>query len=201
MLNSVHYLKYRLGLATALTQTTHAERQILRDAANGKKRLAEIGVFHGVNSRAFREVMAPDAVLIAIDPYYRFFFGIRGSGWARRIAHREVDKVARGKVIWIEETGANAVRRPEIAGLLPIDFIFIDGDHSYEGLKADWASWSPNVVPGGIVALHDSRNSDGAGSERFTSEVILRDDRFEEIATVDRLTVMRRRAVAGQGGR
>src|SRR5262245_8562946 len=36
-----------------------------------------------------------------------------------------------------------------------IDFLFIDGDHSYEGCKADLDSWLPKVKPGGIVALHD----------------------------------------------
>lgn len=198
MLNSVHYFKYRLGFAPALTQTSDAERQLLREAATGRKRLAEIGVFHGVNARTFREVMASDGILIAIDPFHRFFFGIRGYGWARRVAHREVAMVDRGRVIWIEETGGNAVSRPELKDVLPVDFIFIDGDHSYEGLQADWTSWSPNVAPGGIVALHDSRNSGGAGSERFTSDVILRDDRFEVISSVDTLTVLRRRDTVSQ---
>lgn len=37
----------------------------------------------------------------------------------------------------------------------PVDFLFIDGDHTYDGVKADWEMYSPLVRPGGLVALHD----------------------------------------------
>lgn len=37
----------------------------------------------------------------------------------------------------------------------PVDMLFIDGDHSYEGVKADYELYSPLVRPGGIVAFHD----------------------------------------------
>lgn len=37
----------------------------------------------------------------------------------------------------------------------PIDFLFVDGDHTYEGVKRDWDMYSPLVRKGGIVALHD----------------------------------------------
>jgi predicted O-methyltransferase YrrM len=36
-----------------------------------------------------------------------------------------------------------------------IDFIFIDGDHSYEACKADILAWSPLVKEGGVIAFHD----------------------------------------------
>jgi predicted O-methyltransferase YrrM len=37
----------------------------------------------------------------------------------------------------------------------PIDFLFIDGAHEYEGVVADIEGFLPHVVPGGLVALHD----------------------------------------------
>lgn len=37
----------------------------------------------------------------------------------------------------------------------PIDFLFIDGDHSYAGVKADYEDYSPLVRPGGFVGFHD----------------------------------------------
>ncbi|MBS4059944.1 MAG: class I SAM-dependent methyltransferase [Bacteroidetes bacterium] len=39
---------------------------------------------------------------------------------------------------------------------LPIDIIFIDGDHSYEGVKRDWSLFSPMVSEFGLVVFHDT---------------------------------------------
>jgi hypothetical protein len=36
-----------------------------------------------------------------------------------------------------------------------LDFVFIDGDHRYECVKADIEAWLPKVKPGGILAGHD----------------------------------------------
>jgi len=36
-----------------------------------------------------------------------------------------------------------------------IDFLFIDGDHTYEGVKTDFEMYSPLVREGGIIAFHD----------------------------------------------
>jgi len=35
------------------------------------------------------------------------------------------------------------------------DFLFIDGDHSYEGVKDDWTNWSPLLTTPAIVVFHD----------------------------------------------
>lgn len=44
----------------------------------------------------------------------------------------------------------------------PFDFIFIDGDHTYEGVKADWENYHDMVKPGGAVGFHDtSRMGEG----------------------------------------
>ncbi len=37
----------------------------------------------------------------------------------------------------------------------PVDFMFIDGDHSYEGVKADYINFKDVVKPGGFIAFHD----------------------------------------------
>jgi predicted O-methyltransferase YrrM len=39
---------------------------------------------------------------------------------------------------------------------LPIDLLFIDGDHSYEGVKRDWELFSPFVQPFGLTIFHDT---------------------------------------------
>jgi len=179
-----------MGLAKAETQTTEAERECLSRHAAGKRRLAEIGVWHGVTTCRLRQAMAPDAAIFAIDPYP---CGRLGFSMHRIIAHREVAKVPNGNVYWIPQTGAQAAASLRDSG--PFDFVFIDGDHSYESIQADWQGWSKLMAPGGLIALHDSRSTpqrqiDHAGSVRFTSEVILHDRGFALAAEVDSLTVV-----------
>ena len=36
-----------------------------------------------------------------------------------------------------------------------VDFLMIDGDHTYAGVRSDFESFVPLVRPGGLVALHD----------------------------------------------
>ena len=38
----------------------------------------------------------------------------------------------------------------------PIDLLFIDGDHSYKGVKTDWELFAPLVKKFGIVVFHDT---------------------------------------------
>ena len=191
-----HFLLWNVGLAKAGTQTTKAERDCLRRHAANKRRLVEIGVWHGVTTTCLREVMAPDGVLIAVDPYPR---GRLGVSLQQIISKREVGRLTRGTVRWVRTTGAEAAQRHAVHKAEPIDFIFIDGDHSYDAIAADWYGWSPLVGPRGVVALHDSRsgagrNLDDAGSAVFTREVILQDPRFAVIDEVDTLTVLQRTA-------
>ena len=37
----------------------------------------------------------------------------------------------------------------------PINLLFIDGNHFYEGVKADIESWVPHVIKEGLVCFHD----------------------------------------------
>jgi predicted O-methyltransferase YrrM len=62
----------------------------------------------------------------------------------------------------------------------PIDLLFIDGDHSYDGVKSDWELFSPHMTEFGIVVFHDTiwdRRSDSTwsradmGVPRFVDEL------------------------------
>jgi predicted O-methyltransferase YrrM len=49
----------------------------------------------------------------------------------------------------------------------PIDMLFIDGDHSYEGCKADWDLFSPHVSQFGVVIFHDTIWEVGQVEEKY----------------------------------
>src|SRR5262249_23043265 len=38
----------------------------------------------------------------------------------------------------------------------PISLLFIDGDHSYEGVRDDFLSWKSYLQEGGLLVFHDS---------------------------------------------
>lgn len=63
-------------------------------------------------------------------------------------------------------------RDPELVAkaqeLGPYDFVFIDGDHRYEAVRADWANFSPMAR---VVAFHDILPRPGYGVSELWSEV------------------------------
>jgi predicted O-methyltransferase YrrM len=190
---TVHFLLWLIGLARAETQTTEAERECLVRYATGRRRVAEIGVWHGVTMRLLLAAMHPSGTYFAIDPYPVGRFGFSPQ---RVIARAGLGRAKQKTIRWLRTTGSLACVDPVVREA-PIDFLFIDGDHSYEGLRGDWEGWSGLIGEDGVVALHDSRPTPtrpihDAGSVRYTAGVIRMDPRFQVIAEVDSLTVLQR---------
>ena len=50
------------------------------------------------------------------------------------------------------------------AAVQEVELLFIDGDHSYEGARADFDRWSALVGPGGHLLFHDAVDSGGYGN-------------------------------------
>jgi cephalosporin hydroxylase len=55
---------------------------------------------------------------------------------------------------------------------IEIGVIYIDGDHSYEGVKSDWVNYSPLVVVGGYVLI-DNYHDNYDGIDRFIDEELI----------------------------
>src|SRR5436309_1730773 len=119
------FVRWWLGLASPTTQTTDAERDCIARYAAGCKNVAEIGVWHGVTTCQLLQAMDPAGTLWAVDPYPK---GRLGFSTQRVIAHRTVRPFDRGRVRWLRTTGREAA--PLVSG--QVDFLFIDGDHTYE---------------------------------------------------------------------
>lgn len=59
----------------------------------------------------------------------------------------------------------------DLLGNETIDFLFIDGDHRYNGVKSDFEMYSPLVRKGGIVAFHDIIPNTSTHEDASTIEV------------------------------
>jgi methyltransferase family protein len=66
-----------------------------------------------------------------------------------------------------------------------IDVLFIDGDHSEEGVLADFAMWHPKVKDGGKVAFHDVRNLRSPGVSKALSRVLWSSTHVANVRLVD----------------
>ena len=195
---AVHCARYFLGLDEPETQVTRNERELLGRHVANKRRAVEIGVFEGSTTRFLADQMDREGELYAIDPFFGGRFGIC---WGELIARAEMRKSRGAKIHAINALSYNAVRI--ING--SFDFIFLDGDHSIEGITRDWRDWADRVKPMGIFALHDTSVPDYCpdvarlGTVKFFGEVILHDGRFEHVEQIDSLNILRRRATVSAG--
>jgi predicted O-methyltransferase YrrM len=130
------------------------------------RRVVEIGTFHGGTLWAFAQLATSDATLVSVDlPGGEF-----GGGYTEEQAARFKNFLRHGQQVVAlpldshDEATLTAVR--EALGGAPVDLLFIDGDHRYQGVNRDWELYSPLVRKGGLVAFHDILpDSDWEGSE------------------------------------
>jgi GT2 family glycosyltransferase/predicted O-methyltransferase YrrM len=180
-----------VGLRPAAAQHSLAEARLLKRFARGTLTVVELGVAEGGSAVELRSVMSSAGRLFLVDPYQP---GSLGISMARIVARRTVHGVHNGRVNWLRCHSEEAV----LGWREPIDFLFIDADHSYERARSDWMQWTPFVRPGGHVALHDSVVFPGgwadeqSGPVRLVGEILAAERPWSVIDQADTLTVLRR---------
>jgi len=117
--------------------------------------LLEIGTYKGGTLFVFARLAAASATVVSVD--LPSSFRNRVAWLIRRPLLRRI--VRRGqRLILIRRDSHRAATLARVEAELQgrkLDFLFIDGDHSYEGVKQDFAMYSPLVRAGGVVAFHD----------------------------------------------
>ena len=130
----------------------------------------EIGTSAGGTLYLLTRVAAEDAVIVYVDLAVPWFSARARSRLAR----------AGQRVVGIgADSGDAATQRRVIEALggRPLDVLFIDGDHSYDGVRRDFELYAPLVRAGGIIGLHDVNRDDDAAHAvsgevpRFWSEL------------------------------
>ena len=144
-----------LGLQAARAQHTLEEAACLTRWARGRRQLLEIGVAEGASALILRQAMDPNGDLWLIDPFHLSRNPLFNTGLMA--ARRTIKRGNRGQVHflvgWSHEV-AKWWRNP-------LDFLFIDGDHRYDVVLADWKGFSSWVKTGGVVTFHDAVGADG----------------------------------------
>ncbi len=119
------------------------------------KVVVEIGTANGGTLFMFTRVAAEDAILISIDlPGGAFGGGYprwRAPLYRRFALPRQSLYLLRGDSH--SQVMINALER--VLNGRSIDLLFLDGDHSYAGVRSDHELFSPLVRHGGLVAFHD----------------------------------------------
>ena len=153
---------------TAFLQMLEAERP---------QTVLEIGTAGGGTLFLLTRVAAPDALLVSVDLKH----GQYGGGHPRwrvplyRSFAREAQRVELVAGDSHDPRTQDHVRR--LLDGRALDLLFIDGDHSYEGVSQDFTDYSTLVRAGGLVAFHDivpggpGKHGDPGGVPTFWSEL------------------------------
>ena len=118
-------------------------------------RSLEIGTNYGGTLFLLCHLSAPGAQIISVD----LPSGPFGGGYPRRKIplFRKFRKAGQQLHLiransHLQETKERVMRI--IDGEL-LDYLFLDGDHTYEGVRQDFEMYAPLVRKGGMIALHD----------------------------------------------
>jgi predicted O-methyltransferase YrrM len=132
------------------------------------RRVLEIGTATVATLYLLTRVAVDDAVIVSVD--------VRAPAF-QRSARARLGRPGQ-RVVSIEADSHDPELRHRVETLLGhdrLDVLFIDGDHSYDGVQRDFELYAPLVRPGGLIALHDiSPHPDAARSgdvPRFWAEL------------------------------
>lgn len=139
--------------------------------------VVEIGTASGGTLFLLTRAAAPGALLVSLDlPGGSFGGGYQA--W-RKPLYRSFARAGQ-RIVLLRGDSHDPAMAARLRALLagrPIDVLFIDGDHRYAGVKADFDAYSPLVRPGGLVAFHDivpDPGQEGMEVSRFWREVSAR---------------------------
>ena len=157
-----------------------------------KSVVVEIGCYAGESTELFLECKNV-AKLICIDPWPEDYY----SGKQLISAEARFDEVTAAAVakkrLVKRKDFSSVVLSDMIAKGEKVDFIYIDGNHSYEFVRQDILLAKQVVKPGGIIAGHDYKYHKSPGVEKAVKELLgFPDVRFADyswIKFVDRIGV------------
>lgn len=123
--------------------------------ARRPRTVVEIGTARGGTLYALAQIAEPDAVFVSIDLPGAPNCG--GQTQVERALFRAFLRPRQRIAFLPRDSHAPATLRDlrRLLGSRAIDLLFLDGDHSYAGVRRDFEMYADLVAPDGLVALHD----------------------------------------------
>lgn len=117
--------------------------------------ILEIGTMRGGNFFLLSRAAVEKAYLISLDlPQGRWGGGYRL--WRKWLFRRLLRKGQTADFVRADSHSRESLEQVrELLGGRHLDVLFIDGDHSYQGVKQDCEMYSPLLRQGGLIAFHD----------------------------------------------
>ena len=146
----------RWGISIAPFQVREEIVAFLKSvASNPPKVILEIGTAKGGTLFLMARVASPEATIITVDlpggPFGEGYPEWESDLFLSFAGPRQTINLVRGDS-HSQETYAEVLRLLDGRG---VDLLFIDGDHRYEGVRADFEMYSGLVSRGATVSFHD----------------------------------------------
>lgn len=124
--------------------------------------VAEIGTFDGGTLYLWTRYFESAQVFVSVDVDYGDSMRLK---FYREFTERQLHFIER------ESQSECTVNRVSTITDEKLDFLFIDGDHSYEGAKRDFELYRPLMSDDGVIALHDIRTTESTGVPELWDEI------------------------------
>ncbi len=168
---SFQYLTFSIKMAQVKYEITKL-LEILKDF--NPKVILEIGTAGGGTLYLFTRIIDPEATIISVDlPGGSFGGGY--SEWKIPLYQTFTKNGQKIKLVRADSHNHKTFKLVKtVLADNKVDFLFIDGDHTYEGVKRDFNMYSSLVKVGGIIAFHDiMETAPGSGCKvnKFWNEI------------------------------
>lgn len=164
--------------------------------------ICEIGSWKGKSAYIFASALRnKGGVLFAVDP-----FTGEGDGASEKTYKADINKLN----VSLKKDFIQTMNKYSLMGcikILPfrseearnkfncdkIDLLFIDGNHEYEFVKKDYDLWSPLVVSGGSIVLHDVKAKHVTWPKLIFQEHIVKNSMWKNVRIVGEMAVAEKR--------
>ena len=153
--------------------------------------IVEIGSYRGLSTLFLAHGSLDGACVpvYAVDPH-RDFHGVLGGVFGPGDRTAFFQAMLKGECSQIVSLINLSCEQFTDSWTLPVSLLWIDGDHSYIGVRRDFECWLPHVEHDAVIVFHDAIDT-SLGPRKLINE-LLASSRFEEVLSLNNIVMIRR---------